>query len=143
MDEDKRECPPDAIETEQDETFLRLYIDYAKILRTWLVAFGIGGPVLFFTTEKISDQIKSSGQTKLIVILFLIGVACQVLNAFINKWVNWCVYSYAGPKSIGWQKGVYRGCDVISEQFWIDIVLDLATFGAFVWSTLKVLFICT
>ena len=142
MVEDGQERRSEVTELEQDEVFLRLYIDYAKILRTWLVAFGVGGPVLFFTAERISDQIKCSGQTKTIVVLFLIGVACQVLNTFINKWVNWCLYSYADPESKKWQKHGYELCNVISEQCWIDIALDLTTFVVFTWATLKVLLIC-
>lgn len=121
------------------DTFLSLYNEYAKILRTWLVAYGIGGPVLFFTNEKLSQKIGGSGQTKLIVYLFLIGVACQVLLAFLNKWVNWVIFAYSDSSKTPW---ICNKCDWISEQFWIDILLDLGAIVLFAFATMEVIFIC-
>lgn len=116
------------------------YDDYAKNLRTWFVAYGIGGPVLFLTQEAVSDRIAQSGYTKHIVYGFFIGVICQVLLSLINKWNNWAIYSFSENES-SMKKWRYKIPEVISEQFWIDLLLDICTVVAFGYSTMKVLFL--
>jgi hypothetical protein len=68
------------------------YLEYNKVLRTWFVAFGIGGPALFLANETLAKRLAQVGLLKPVVALFLAGVAAQVLGAFINKIANWYVH---------------------------------------------------
>ena len=120
----------------------KVYDDYAKNLRVWFVAYGIGGPVLFLTQESVSNRIAQSGHARYIVYGFLVGVVCQVLLSFINKWNNWAVYSFSENEQ-SMKKWRYKAAEIISRQFWIDIVLDIFTVVAFGYSTIKVLFLFT
>ena len=120
----------------------KCYDDYAKNLRTWFVAYGIGGPVLFLTQETVSDRIAQSGYAKHIVYGFLIGVVCQILLSLINKWNNWAIYSFSDKEDL-MKKWRYKIPEIISEQFWIDFLLDIGTVAAFGYSTMKVLFLFT
>jgi len=137
----ERNC--DKIEREAKEYF-SAYSEGAKMLRAWFIAYGVGGPVLFLTQEGISSRILESGQANFIVYLFLAGVLFQVVIALINKWVNWILYAYANPsdKKSRTQKTSYEVADVISEQFWLDMLADLGSIFTFGWATLKVLLIC-
>ena len=68
------------------------YAEYNKILRTWFVAFGIGGPAFFLVNDKLAGALVKEGQLRLVVSLFLAGAAAQILGAFLNKLANWYVY---------------------------------------------------
>jgi len=75
-----------------------------------------------------------SGQARSIVWLFLTGVAVQILVALLNKWTSWIQYNGLDPVARRWPK-FYRAVDWFSEQFWLDMLLDLAALVAFGWAT--------
>jgi hypothetical protein len=116
------------------ESRYQLYADYNKIMRTWLVAYGIGGPILFATNDHLNAVLICSPHAKIIVGLFLIGVGLQVLNAFINKWAGWHVYSgeytpaYQDTKS-------YMFWLAINDWHWLDFLIDLSTIILFAIAT--------
>jgi len=116
------------------------YFEYNKILRTWFVAFGIGGPALILVNDNIAAKLAAQGELKIVAILFLIGAISQVLGAFINKIANWYVYiSYA--ESTNPSTFIFKFSNWLIEQFWIDIFLDIVTilcFGAAVWHLLTI-----
>jgi hypothetical protein len=126
----------------EEEEFYSAYTEYSKILRTWLVAYGIGGPVLFLTQSEISNKIIESGQARTIVYLFLLGVFFQIIISLINKCVNWYLYCHADPKTRKREWG-YKIADWVSERFCIDILCDIGSIVAFGVATLKVLLIYT
>ena len=72
------------------------YADYSRTLRAWLVAYGIGGPILFVTNDKITEKVSKSGFATEIIALFLAGVGLQVLLSMVNKWGAWHLYRGAG-----------------------------------------------
>jgi len=77
---------------DQADGYLDAYGEHAKVLRTWLVAYGIGAPVLLVTNDAVSKAIRASGEAKFIAGCFLIGVAFQVLLATLNKASMWALY---------------------------------------------------
>jgi hypothetical protein len=116
-----------------------LYADYAKMLRLWLVAYGIGAPVLFLTRPDVAAKLFERGNATTIAIIFLVGVAAQVLNAAVNKWAAW--YIYAGVADEEFQDTRrYKVSAWISGQFWIDLSLDLAAMVLFAWATIETVF---
>ena len=64
------------------------YSECNKTLRTWLVAFGIGGPALFLVNDTAVKRLVTAGTLKTVAALFLIGIAVQVLSALLNKASN-------------------------------------------------------
>jgi hypothetical protein len=65
------------------------YTEYAKTLRTWLVAYGIGGPVLYLTQQNVPAKISATGRGDDIALLFLAGVLLQVGVALLYKAAAW------------------------------------------------------
>ncbi len=114
------------------------YADYAKAVRAWLVAYGIGGPVLFVTNEKLSERVAKSGYVGEIIALFLIGVALQILSAIINKWAAWFIYRGVGDAEYQDTRR-YRFWCWVNEQTWIDIAADLLALSALGGATWRVL----
>lgn len=124
---------PDALPTPSEPYFAN-YADYSRTLRAWLVAYGVGGPVLFMTNEKVSEKIAKSGEAHLIISLFLIAVAVQVMGSFINKWAAW--YVYRGHDDDAYQmKRKYKSWSWVNKQTWFDIGVDLVSMVLFSWGT--------
>lgn len=109
------------------------YADYNRTLRTWLVAFGIGAPVLFLTNEKLSEKLISAPNAKCIVFAFLAGCFAQVIIALINKITNWCEY-YGEIAPEFKKKHYYIVADYVGRQFLIDFTADVITIGLFFYS---------
>jgi len=120
------------------EPYFGNYADYSRTLRAWLVAYGVGGPVLFMTNEKVSEKIAKSGEAHLIISLFLIAVAVQVIGSFINKWAAW--YVYRGHDDEAYKtKDKYKRWAWVNDQTWFDIGVDLVSMVLFAWGTMLLL----
>ena len=72
--------------------YFESYAEYNRILRSWFVAFGIGGLALFLLESPVRESLLASGRTRILVVLFLIGVTAQIIVAFLNKYANWYCY---------------------------------------------------
>ena len=106
------------------------YSEYNKTLRTWLVAFGIGGPALFMTNDTVAKRLATVGTLKMVVALFLVGAGVQVLGALLNKACNWYVYQAYSPDGV---QGTWRHqcSEWLTSHFWIDVSLDLVSISVF------------
>ena len=69
------------------------YLEYNKILSTWFIAFGVGGPALLIANGNLIDRLVVTGNLRLVAMLFLIGVGLQVVGALTNKVANWNVHA--------------------------------------------------
>jgi len=118
----------------EEKGFFEPYSYYARTLRTWFVAYGIGGPAVIITHPETLAVVSEAGDAELIGGLFLAGVAAQVLVAFFNKVTMWYVY-YGEVETEFKTTRRYRLADWFSEQFWPDIVMDLVSLIAFGIST--------
>jgi hypothetical protein len=63
---------------------LRGILGFARTLRVWLIAYGIGLPAIFLTNET-AGMLFSSGSGRIVAYAFLGGVAVQVVLAFLSK----------------------------------------------------------
>jgi hypothetical protein len=130
------ESPHKIVGNAADEAqFLEAYGEYAKTLRAWLVAYGIGAPVLFFSNDKVSAKMAMAAETPLIAKLFLVGVTLQVVLAALNKTVMWACYHRERNLAICKDQKFFTLMYWLSDQFWIDFVVDLATGGLFIYAT--------
>jgi len=113
---------------------LSAYLEYNKILRSWFVAFGVGGPALFLINAQIGKKLADNGELRYVSALFLVGAGFQVSGALINKVANW--YVYRGASDLAYQqKHRFKFCRWLVHQFWIDVGLDLATVAAYGFAT--------
>jgi hypothetical protein len=111
------------------------YLEYNKVLRSWFVAFGVGGPALFLVNEQLGKRLAASGQLELVAALFLAGAGSQVFGAVLNKISNW--YVYRGTIEPGYlTTRRYRFFSWFVLQFWVDVAADIvsiACFGVATW----------
>ena len=120
--------------TTDREEYFKAYEEYSKVLRTWFVAYGIGGPLLLLTNETLAKAIKGSGQGKSLAALFLTGVALQVILAALNKVSMWGIY-FGEFKNVFKSTRRYKISHWFSEQFWIDLLVDILTIISFAVAT--------
>jgi uncharacterized protein YaaQ len=114
--------------------FYEAYEEHSKVLRTWLVAYGIGAPVVLLTNETAATKLVMSGGFGAAGTLFLVGVAAQVSLAALNKTVMWACYFAERHPEVKTHKR-FRAAYWISEQFLIDFVVDVVTMALFAWAT--------
>ena len=131
---------PNGHPNEDPADSFKTYLEYNKVLRTWFVAFGVGGPAFFLVNDKIAERLVKAGLLREVAILFLAGAAAQIVGAFLNKVSNWYVYmaGYQARFRGTWQ---YRLSDWFTEAIWFDIAVDVITiacFGLAAWQMLTI-----
>lgn len=120
----------------------RVYEDYSRTFRTWLVAYGIGGPILIFTNQRLENGFLASPLARWIVLLFFIGVFMQVLLAFINKTAMWICYASAQAAEECEDEEEFTETKLqelaawVSRQYWIDFAADLISMASFALATI-------
>lgn len=118
-----------------DETVFDQYVRHADLLRNWFVGYGIGAVVLFVSGQSVLSTFPQ-GEIVMIAKWFILGIISQVLLAFINKLYNFQLYLRTfktGAASAGDVKRVKR------SFYWIDVPLDVLTFGSFCRATFLLL----
>lgn len=123
------------------DEYIELYNEYARTIRTWFVAYGVGAPVVFLTNDALAKKITESGCAKAIGLCFLVGAVLQVLLASANKFSMWCLY-YGETSAEFKKKRRYKLAYRFSEAMWIDAIVEVATlvaFGLGTWWAFKVL----
>lgn len=117
-------------------SYYAAYEKHSAILRTWLVAYGVGAPVLVLTNEKVWELLRQSGESRFIAGCFLLGVVLQVIIAALNKILMWSSYyaeehsDYAGTRR-------YAVTVALRGQFWIDFLVDVSAIILFVIATYR------
>jgi hypothetical protein len=117
--------------TPKEETgFHAVYADFAKNLRIWFLAYGIGSTAIFVTNEAAARKLLDSGHALHVVYLLVAGVAVQVFVALLYKSIMWFLYIgeiYPDKKS----SCVYQFADCVSTRYWPELICDLVTIGCF------------
>ena len=123
---------------EDVKTYFDSYGSFASRLRTWLVAYGIGAPVLFASQSVFSDVFKNKEAVLPVIYAYLIGVGMQIFAAYLYKASMWYIMWGAMNKSFKLTNR-YIASNWISEQLWLELLLDLGSIILFAWATAKVL----
>ncbi len=105
---------------------LLLYSEYNKTLRAWLVAYGIAVPALFITSKDAKEFLTMLANHETIIVIFLLGMASQIMIAFVNKFVSWSAYHRDDCiiNGLNCNSFVERLAS-IENSIWIDLVFDV------------------
>lgn len=122
--------------------YYKAYEHYSGLLRTWLVAYGIGAPVIVLTNETVWYLLRASGESKLIAAFFLGGVAIQVLLATLNKVLMWSS-CYAEDHEKFQSTRRFAIVKHLRGMFWIDTLADLGAIALFGLATYKIFVVVT
>jgi hypothetical protein len=112
-----------------NESF-EVYSEYNKILRSWLVGYGVGLPVFIVSIQNVL-AITNKHYLKYVLISLVIGILSQIISTLINKICNWLVYrSYSDntfPEKFPYKQGI-----AISKMFVIDVIFDFSSIISYV-----------
>lgn len=125
-----------------DKGFFESYASFSRTLRSWLVAYGIGAPVLFASNEHLIIAVKESKNGLSIIIAFLIGLAIQILAALIYKYAMGYLYFGELDANLKDTKR-YKISDWLSEAMWVEFIMDSISICCFIfgtYTTLKAMF---
>jgi hypothetical protein len=120
---------------------LALYSEYNKTLRSWFVAFGIAVPAVFVTSKDAKEFLLKSSDFHFIIIVFLVGVASQIVISFLNKFISWSAYHR--DDCILMQsddcRPIFKRIASLENAIWIDFIFDILTIFCFVLAIVKLL----
>lgn len=117
------------------------YAEYSKTFRSWMVAYGIGGPILLLLSKDAPASLSGSPSLPMIITLFIFGVALQIALALINKWAAWQMYRGAfaryqaargDPDYDQHERSrTYKVWCTINRQSWFDFICDVTALTSF------------
>jgi hypothetical protein len=126
----------------EEKGYYEPYTHFAKTLRTWFIAYGIGVPAVLLTSNNALGLVVASGNARGVAILFLVGVCLQVGLAMLYKFAMWQLYSAEldsdHTKTLCYSVGAW-----ISDRYWLELSADLATLALFAWATYDILIAVT
>ena len=120
-----------------DSSFYESYASFSRTLRAWLVAYGVGVPVLLVSQQFIAKAIIRAGTGGLVTWLFLAGVAIQVLAALLYKYSMSYLYFAETEPSLKKVPQV-KVAVWLSNAIWLEALFDIGAIGLFVWGTFMV-----
>ena len=121
----------------KEDVYGEAFDRYEKMLRTWFVAYGIGGPVLFLTQDTLRKAFVAAPNARMIGALFLLGLLAQVVESFLYKICMWHLYFHEAEKDKKYPL-MYKYSKKVEDNYWIDIFFDLFTIVMFTIATFKV-----
>ena len=121
---------------EQAEKYYESYAALSRVVRGWLVGYGIGAPVLFLSQEKAAAALAAAPNSDRIMLAFVLGAALQVGSALFYKSV--LAYMYFGeiPENESFRDTRrYKFANQIYKMHLPELAVDLVSTGAFAWAT--------
>jgi hypothetical protein len=141
LNQQRKTCTRDKKIMNDEERKLRIkefgegFGKYEQALRTWFIAYGIGGPVLFLTQPCLREKLLANPDRFCIGILFLTGIFFQIIITFLYKMITWYPY-YREFENDSRKCWWYTFSDFVNKHYSIDVVIDLLTIGVFSWATI-------
>lgn len=124
----------------EEAGFFDAYVGLARIFRGWLVAYGVGAPVLFLSRDSVMDQLKRADDAHYVIAAYLAGTVLQVSLVWLYKVCMWWGYLQE-MGTITKESTRYRLTDWFTNIFWVEGVVDVITVGLFIYATGRILFI--
>jgi hypothetical protein len=126
---------------ERDEKgFFEAYASLAQTFRGWLVAYGVGAPVVFLAQKPAMEALKSMPDAGYVILAYLVGSLLQVALAWSYKLCMWWAY-LEEMKTIRKDSLRYKFVDRFTNTFWVEGPVDFVTVGLFVYATTRILFV--
>ena len=131
----RKELEPEPRNQDLVKEYHDLYIYHGRVLRTWLVAYGVGAPAVLLTRDSAWNALREYENAPLLAGLFFLGVLAQVVITLVNKTVNWLVYNAEDTPDLKKTSRWWDYVDVLSEQYWLDVLADVVSIVSFIWAT--------
>jgi hypothetical protein len=122
------------------EYYFESYKEFAWRFRLWLVTYGAGIPVITLANKDIFERIIDSRYGYIAMIFVLFGVGIQIFITWVFKTCMWyCDRQAKGELSEKSRR--FRSAVWITENYWIEIILDFLTLVLYGSSTCYLIFL--
>jgi hypothetical protein len=118
----------------ESEEFATAYRQHATTLRNWFVAYGVGGPALLLTNEKLQSTLRTYGRIESIGWCFLVGVGLQVLLSFFDKYADFVCY-WRCLENVTTPTSSQKIASWWAKSNWPSILIELTSMGLFALAT--------
>jgi hypothetical protein len=132
--------PLKALRSKEEKGFFDSYASLAQTFRGWLVAYGIGVPVLFLSRDPVMGALKNIPDARYVILAYLVGTVLQAALVWMCKLCMWWAY-LEEMHAISKVSLRYRFTDWFTNTFWIEGLVDFLTVGLFVYATGRILFV--
>lgn len=122
----------------KDSEFYEPYASFSRIMRAWLVAYGIGAPALLASQDAFKAILAVPNQAMFIISCFLFGASVQIIAAFIYKYSMGYIY-FEDLGKVSKKTNRYKIAEWFSEAMWLEMLFDIISIGSFALATVKVL----
>ena len=78
--------------SKQPTDYLEIYASFSRNVRAWLIAYGVGAPVLLVSQDSVVTRLSNNPLTPFIAIVFLTGVLVQICSAIFYKGITGKLY---------------------------------------------------
>jgi len=121
-----------------EKGFYAAYASLAQTFRGWLVAYGIGAPVLFLSHDTVMRSVKTMPDASYVVLAYLIGSLLQVSLVWLYKLTMWWAY-LEEMDTISEDSARYKFVNWFTNTVWIEGIVDCLTICMFVYATARIL----
>jgi len=130
--------PDAAAASSNKDHYFTPYLEHSKTLRTWFVAYGVGGPILFATQKALIEKFIDYGGMKRVVLLLLAGTLLQILSTWMAKLTTYQFYlSELDPGHANtWLH--QKSLKLSHHYYWFLPIVDFLTVSLFAWATVLV-----
>jgi hypothetical protein len=125
---------------QEQEGFYEAYASLSRTFRAWLVAFGVGAPLVFLSRDATIQWLRQMPDGAYVIVAFLLGVLVQVFLAWLYKLSMWWAYMEE-MHSILKTSRRYRFADWFTSSYWIEGVVDLFSIGLYAYGTARLLLV--
>lgn len=105
-------------------------------MRTWLIAYGIGGPAIVASQEHLWNSLNDE-TAACAGLIFLMGLAFQIFPAAFFKWAMWELWISVEDVERK-EKKRWKIAKWASENYLIDLVTDAVSLVMFGWATILI-----
>jgi hypothetical protein len=109
-------------------------------IRAWLVAYGVGAPVLFLSRDPVMNALKAEPDAQFVILAYLVGSFLQVLLVWLYKLSMWWAY-LEEMNTIAKGSVRYKFVDWFTNTFWVEGLIDFLSVALFGYATTRILLV--
>ena len=107
------------------------YAWYARTVRYWFMAYGIGAPAAVLGNDRLYGKLIAGHCLQTVIGFFLAGILLQLCIAVLNRTAMWYLYQAENREPDFQNRLRVRVSDWFSDRYWPDLLFDLLTVSCF------------
>jgi hypothetical protein len=128
--------PPRDHTTLTEESLFDGYRSLASTVRRWLIGYGVGFCALVLAQGAVLEAVRTSPAARSVGKAIVWGIVIQVALTLVHQSAMWALY-YGKVNPAFQDRFWHHFADAVSENYWGELLAELATVGLYIWATLR------